>query len=278
MQSASPRFPRQTHLLLSCILPHVARPGHQRRRRDPSTDKPTITMKPTTLGLAALSLVLLTTNIARAEDATWKPYLGTEAGIDLVSGVRFGKSGVEYGTTDITFKSGAAIGLEAGFTHGRLFLGAELHYSQAKLDTLTWTSYDGVVYAELHAMDGQLRQLTLAPTVGYRLFAHDRFSVIAQLTAGWLRREFADVKHEDYEDGTAAVLDEAKSTWLIKPSLVLGYALGEHSSIKLRYAYAFSGKTTATDLTYDEDEGGDRNPDVSAIKTHSLSLGYSYQF
>lgn len=226
------------------------------------------------------SLAFLSAAVASNADKTkWSPYVGVETGVDLVSTVTAGKSTDEAGTCDISLKPGAAFGIEAGLTHGSLFLGAELRYSQAKLDTLTWYDSEGVSYEKLPATDGQLRQLTLAPTIGYRLFSNGKLSVAGQLTAGWLRREFSDVKHDDAENSTENVLDDAKSTWLIKPSLVLNYALGEHSSIKLRYAYAFSGKTTGTDLTVSsDDDDRNRNPDIAAIKTHSLSLGYSYQF
>lgn len=226
------------------------------------------------------SLAFLGAAVAgNADETKWSPYVGAETGVDLVSTVTTGKSTDEAGTCDISLKPGAAFGLEGGFTHGSLSLGVELRYSQAKLDTLTWYDSEGVSYDKLPATDGQLRQLTLAPTIGYRLFSNGKLAVAGQLTAGWLRREFSDVKHDDAENSTENVLDDAKSTWLIKPSVVLSYALGEHSSIKLRYAYAFSGKTTATDLTVaDDDEDNNRNPDIAAIKTHSLSLGYNYQF
>jgi len=233
--------------------------------------------KKVVIATLANALALLCSAVSYAGETKWVPYIGAETGVDFVSNATTNSPDLDIGTVDFSFKPGAAFGLQSGFTYGRLLLGAELRYSHAKIDTLTWYDADGSLEKELHAMDGQLRQLTLAPTIGYRLFSTGKFSATGQLTAGWLRRTFAKVKHEDFEDGATSVLDDTKNTWLIKPSLVLSYTFGGHSSIDLRYAYAVSGKTSATDLTREVD---DKNihPDISGLKTHSLSLGYSYKF
>ena len=229
--------------------------------------------------IAALAIVtgLLSSAVSYAGETKWVPYIGAETGVDFVSNATTSYPGLDIGTVGFSFKPGAAFGIQSGFTYGKLLLGAELRYSQAKIDTLAWYAPDGTMEDELHAMDGQLRQLTLAPTIGYRLFSTGKFSATGQLTAGWLRRTFADVKHANFENGTASVLDDPQNTWMVKPSLVLGYTLGKHSTIELRYAYAFSGKASVTDRSRDEDDT-DAHPDISGLKTHSLSLGYSYKF
>lgn len=223
-----------------------------------------------------IAIALICGLACKAAANQWTGYLGADAGVALIQKVEISNwADAESDTVDLTFKPGSSIGLEGGVTRGALSLGLELQYVQAGFDKLKWY-YEGKQWDQADSVHGSFRQILVAPTVRYCFLTRGKLSLHGGVSGGLSRREFAKLRHENSDN--EVVFDNTENTWFLKPMLMLRYGINERSSLSLRYAYSFSGKTGGEDLSRNEAEDGDPHVDVAGIKTHYLTVGYAYSF
>ncbi len=209
------------------------------------------------------SLVLLGAAVASsADDSKWRPYIGAETGVDFVQTLNLA-GGNE--TVDLSFKPALSVGAGGGFERGALTLGVEFRMAQSGFDMGT-TYRDGEFTETFKAIsDGRLRQLAVDPTIGYRLFSTGKLTVHGQISCGLLRWELRNLGEED--------ITISANTWHVRPAIQLQYRLSERSVLGLRYAFSVSGNKS---LSVFDEELGEVRVDVGAIKSHSISVSYSY--
>lgn len=192
-----------------------------------------------------------------ADDSRWTPYVGADAGLGFVSSI---SSTLHNSTIDISFKPGATANLTGGIAKHDLSLGLEVHLAKSNIDEIRW-NYQGKTMPTAILQEGELRQVSAAATVGYRLYSGANLSIQGLLSAGVLRQSLLDVQRTDIA-GNIVALESKSTTWILRPSLLVGYNLGTHSSLSLRYAFGVSGEADHW----------------SRLRSHSFTAGYTFNF